>query len=490
MIERASEAVEPVRRLWHDPSVFQRTYERSAAAALAVARALARDPTSIPGTDGFLALHDGLSRRDPAVLGAVWSDPWAYLWARIAHETLAAIARGAPLPRSAAGVAGAIGSEAPREVLAAHLREFARLAIGAAVIEGSDLEGLPPLEVRLPMAIPGTRQSLVADAPDEGASGPPVTIVGVAAGRPRLGSGTARLVDCPAARAGEITVALQPHLHRQPGVADAPPAGRRTLAWQAERVPVLERGLALVARHQPATLAALGRFLRSVAFNPMDEMGEQNFVSNSMLRGAFALLEIQCPWVTASICIHEFHHNRFFCVEEIDGVLEADALGTWDDAIYYSPWREEPRPLRGILHGLYVYVPEGRFWLACARDPETPADGRRLARDRVVRTRLAMDLALAQLEGFGRFTPRGKELFGALAADARALSAELRAAVPGDVPGCYIEEDGRIAEKRSEVDGRVLSSRAAVAEHLERFSPRGRVAWDGLPDLAALDAAR
>jgi HEXXH motif-containing protein len=490
MTERAAEAVEPGDRLWHDPSVFQRTYERSAAATLAVARTLARDPASIAGAPGFLALHDHLAQRDPAVLGAVWSDPWAYLWARVAHETLAAVARGGPLPRSAEAVARALGSDDPRAVLAAHLREIARLAVGAAVLEGDDLELPEPLEVRLPLAIPGTRRSLATEAPDEGSSGPAVAITGVAAGRPRLRSGEARLVDCPVARAGEVAVALQPHLYRHPGVAGSPPAGGRTLAWQAERVPVLERGLALVARHQPTTLAALGRFVRSVAFNPMDEMGDLNFVSDSMLRGAFALLEIDCPWVTASICVHEFHHNRFFCVEELDGVLEADALGTHDEALYYSPWREEPRPLRGILHGLYVYVPEGRFWLACARDPETPADGRRLARDRVVRTRLAIELALAQLEAFARFTPRGKALFGALAADARALVAELRAAVPGDVPGCFIEPDGRIAEKRSEFDGRVLSSRGAMAEHLERFSPRGRVAWDGVPDVAALDAAR
>jgi HEXXH motif-containing protein len=479
---------EPSERLWRDSSVFQRTYERSAAAALAVARTLARDPSAIAGAPDFLALHDRLSRADPAVLGAVWSDPWAYLWARVAHETLAAAAHGAPLPRTAQGAARAAGSDDPRAVLAAHLREFARLAVGAAVVESGDLALPRPLAMRLPMAIPGTRRSLVADAPDEGASGPVVEIARVAAGRPELRAGSARLVDCPVARAGDVGVAIQPHLYRHPGLEGSPPAGRRGLAWQAERVPVLERGLALVARHQPETLAAMGRFLRSVAFNPMEEMGDLNFVSDSMLRGAFALLEIDCPWVTASICVHEFHHNRFFCVEELDGVLEADALGTNDDALYYSPWRDEPRPLRGILHGLYVYVPEMHFWLACARDPETRSDGRRLARDRVVRSRLAIDLALRQLEGFARFTPRGKELFGALAADARAIVKESRAAFPGDVPGCYIEEDGRIGGKRSEVDGRALTSQAAVAEHLERFSPAGRTAWDALPDVASLDA--
>jgi len=457
---------------------------------MAVARSLARDPSAIAGAPDFLTLHERLLRAGPDRLGAVWSDPWAYRWARVAHETLAAVVRGGPVPRSAAGVARALPSTDPREVLAAHLSEFARLAVGAAVLEGADLALPRPLAVQLPMAIPGTRHSLVAEAADEGAGGLAVDLVGVASGRPVVGSGAATLASCPVARAGDVEVALQPHLYRHPGLDGSPPAGRRTLAWQSERVPVLERGLELVARHQPDTLAAIGRFLRSVAFNPMSEMGDLNFVSDSMLRGAFALLEIDNPWVTASICIHEFHHNRFFCIEELDGVLEADALGTNDDAVYYSPWREEPRPLRGILHGLYVYVPEGRFWLSVARDPETREDGRRLARDRVVRSRLDIDIALEQLERFARFTPRGKELFAALAADARAWVAESRAIFPGDVPGCYIEADGRIGEKRSEVDGRVLSSWASVAEHLDRFARRGRLAWDAPPDVATLDAPR
>jgi HEXXH motif-containing protein len=454
--------------LWTDASVYRRRRERDAAALVALAGALARE-RALPGAGDFVALWRFVSGLPPAVATRALTDPYAHFWIRIAFELVQAAVRGAALPRSAAALARELASDDPRAALRFHLAQFARLAVGAALAAGAKLELPAPLDAGPNVALPG------ADAAIE--AGAPVRIAAVADGRVLDAAGRALpLVACPVARCSELALPLQAHGYSVPGMSWAPPAVHSDLAFQAAHVPLVERALALVARHAPRTFAQLPALLRWLAINPIREEYGENFASDSELPGAIAVLGIQHPHVIASATVHESHHNRLFFLEELEPLLEGERLGTQDEAVHYSPWREDPRPLRGVLHAVYVFVPEGRFWLDVLQSAAEADPVRRLARDRCARIPIQLALGLHQLERHARFTPRGAAAFARLAADARALAAEMRARVdPGRTQATYIQPDGALVDYRSELDGRPLTSLALLAEHVRRFDRDGQI---------------
>lgn len=62
--------------------------------------------------------------------------------------------------------------------------------------------------------------------------------------------------------------------------------------------------------------------------------------------------------VLAEALVHEYHHGK------LNTLLAADPLilGPTGEALYYSPWRPDPRPLLGVLHGAFVFHAILDFW--------------------------------------------------------------------------------------------------------------------------------
>lgn len=61
----------------------------------------------------------------------------------------------------------------------------------------------------------------------------------------------------------------------------------------------------------------------------------------------------------AECFLHESLHQKLYRVEEGASLFEGEAA---DDEIYYSPWRSDPRPLRMLMHGAYVFAGVSNFW--------------------------------------------------------------------------------------------------------------------------------
>ncbi len=62
--------------------------------------------------------------------------------------------------------------------------------------------------------------------------------------------------------------------------------------------------------------------------------------------------------ILAEAIVHEYHHLKLYLIQNLDPLISGDA----DTAVYYSPWRKDPRPLNGILHGTYVFFQVLYFW--------------------------------------------------------------------------------------------------------------------------------
>jgi len=79
--------------------------------------------------------------------------------------------------------------------------------------------------------------------------------------------------------------------------------------------------------------------------------------------GAVAISEPADATALAVGLLHETQHSILNAVHYLFDLHEMpDALG-------YSPWRDDPRPASGILHGAYAYLTVTRFWRAFPGEP-------------------------------------------------------------------------------------------------------------------------
>jgi hypothetical protein len=66
--------------------------------------------------------------------------------------------------------------------------------------------------------------------------------------------------------------------------------------------------------------------------------------------------------MAAELLIHELGHIKFSIWDAENPILgDMEHALKWDDEAWYSPWRDEPRSLMGILHAMYVFVDVAEF---------------------------------------------------------------------------------------------------------------------------------
>jgi HEXXH motif-containing protein len=129
--------------------------------------------------------------------------------------------------------------------------------------------------------------------------------------------------------------------------------------------------------------------------------------SNSAMTGAIWYTSTDQPTLLAEMLIHEHSHNKLFLLQDVDPLLDPILHGTgWDKCVYYSPWRDDPRPLNGIFHGYVVFSEAALFW-ACRLHslPTEPLSLRRFGM--LVRQ---LQNARDVLDEHCSFTPAGREL--------------------------------------------------------------------------------
>ncbi|MEV4318258.1 HEXXH motif domain-containing protein [Actinocrispum sp. NPDC049592] len=59
----------------------------------------------------------------------------------------------------------------------------------------------------------------------------------------------------------------------------------------------------------------------------------------------------------AETLVHEFAHSKFSAIIRISALFDPA-----DETLFASPWREDPRPLSGVLHGIYSFLQVAIFW--------------------------------------------------------------------------------------------------------------------------------
>jgi HEXXH motif-containing protein len=112
------------------------------------------------------------------------------------------------------------------------------------------------------------------------------------------------------------------------------------------------------------------------------------------------------PIAGAETLVHELQHLK------LGALLDLVALAHPDDGRrYYAPWRDDPRPLDGLLQGSYAFFGVTRFW----RDQRQLADGQWRADVAYARWRAATMLAVETLLSSGRLTSAGLDFVSGMA---------------------------------------------------------------------------
>jgi HEXXH motif-containing protein len=103
---------------------------------------------------------------------------------------------------------------------------------------------------------------------------------------------------------------------------------------------------------------------------------------------------------------HELQHLKLGAVQKIVTLTMDD-----DGTRYYAPWRDDPRPLNGLLQGTYAYLGVTGFWRRQRRLP----GGHRQAEAEYARWRAATTRSTETLRSSGRLTSAGEDFVRGMA---------------------------------------------------------------------------
>lgn len=139
--------------------------------------------------------------------------------------------------------------------------------------------------------------------------------------------------------------------------------------WISETV-IKGRLSATELRHWRSCLETAWRMLREHHWTIADEtlaivsvltpiQGPRHGMNSASAGDRFGAIAMSTPpdgrWL-ASTFAHEVQHVK------LGAIMDVVRLAEPDDGRYYAPWRPDPRPLSGLLHGAYAYLGVSGFW--------------------------------------------------------------------------------------------------------------------------------
>ncbi|WP_017599902.1 HEXXH motif domain-containing protein, partial [Nocardiopsis lucentensis] len=158
-----------------------------------------------------------------------------------------------------------------------------------------------------------------------------------------------------------------------------------------------------------------------VALTPMIAPGGAH--TSATARHAFGALGLSGPpgpvWFALTFA-HEVQHAKLMALLDLVPLTLPD-----DGSTHYAPWRPDPRPVSGLLQGVYAHLGVAGFWRRhrlVARGEEA-----RRAHADFAHWRSAAHGAARTVAGSGRLTPDGARF---LAATERTLASWLEEEVP------------------------------------------------------------
>lgn len=184
---------------------------------------------------------------------------------------------------------------------------------------------------------------------------------------------------------------------RMPAVGDVSGrlADRELRDWDR----VFQEAWQLLVRHHRAVAEEVARTVRVIV--PLNSPPEGERSSSSP--ETFGAIALSRPGSASSLAVtltHEVQHLK------LCALIDLVTLTRWDDGRrYYAPWRDDPRPVSGLLQGAYAHLGISAFWRR--QRHLAPAEQRIRAHAEFARWRSATALATRTLASSGQLTADG-----------------------------------------------------------------------------------
>ena len=173
--------------------------------------------------------------------------------------------------------------------------------------------------------------------------------------------------------------------------------------------------LLLDADHR--TVAAEVREMVSVIVPLKKPSDGQVSCSSPQASGAAALSEPPDPYSCAVTLAHEVQHQKLSALLDIIELARPD-----NGRRYYAPWRDDPRPLNGLLQGAYAHLGVSSFWRRQRRSSDSAI--RLRANAEFTRWRMATGRAVGTLLASGQLTTAGSRFVRGMERQLRAWDME------------------------------------------------------------------
>lgn len=317
-------------------------------------------------SSGFSEYFEHVSRLKAGAVQAVFGTPQGFFWNAVTRALLEAKFHSGSRPLLLQQYLGP-SDENLDIAIERHLHEFGRFALAASAKAGQDAIFDRPVRLKGPSVLPGIGIALLPESIGAEFELRELNETLVSAGEnARYGE---KLQQWPG-----VTVLRMPSWQGPLGhiVVDGwDPVFN--FSW-IERYPRLHKpeackefaatlssALQCIDRYEPGLAESISLIIDSIT--PMDtresgaEMCSGTF---SPMFGACFLSDTPEPMFVAEMLVHEFCHTRLRLAQESISLFKTENPGP---AVYYSPWRDDPRPLDALAHGLFVFGRIARFWL-------------------------------------------------------------------------------------------------------------------------------
>lgn len=172
------------------------------------------------------------------------------------------------------------------------------------------------------------------------------------------------------------------------------------LHWQQ----LLDDGWELLCRHHPETAEAIASGVLSLVPLPPGDGRETRSASSGEAFGSVMLSQPPDAVTLAHTLVHEFQHIKLGGLIHLVPLVEGD-----DIPRYYAPWRDDPRPLGGLLQGVYAFFGIAAFWRHHRQTVSRP-DDRLIAEFEYAHTRAQTHEALGIALASDGLTAAGRHL--------------------------------------------------------------------------------
>lgn len=116
----------------------------------------------------------------------------------------------------------------------------------------------------------------------------------------------------------------------------------------------------LLTDHHPETAAELAAGLRTLVPVATAEQGRPYSASHNDAFGSVALSLPPDPTTFAATLVHEFQHNKFGVLLSLVDMFDPE--GDNETPRLYAPWRDDPRPPIGLMHGAFSFLGVTAFY--------------------------------------------------------------------------------------------------------------------------------